>query len=111
MVQHNDYEDVRAQRIAQNAQLLGTLDLEGSVIPKPAKATRKRCEPMRRCALEACLVRVSTAGMCRKTPDSDTTRARRSGLRTTAPQLEESAELTATSGSAQAGPRGAKECV
>ncbi len=46
MVQHNDYEDVRAQRIAQNAQLLGTLDLEGSVIPEPAKTTRKRCEPM-----------------------------------------------------------------
>ena len=41
-VQHNDYEDVRAQRIAENAQLLGTLDLEGSVIQKPAKATRKR---------------------------------------------------------------------
>jgi hypothetical protein len=41
--------------------------------------------------------------MCRKTPDpSPTTEpARRSGRRTTALQLEESAELTATSGSAQ----------
>ncbi len=45
-VQHNEYEDVRAQRLAQNAQLLGALNLEGSVIPEPAKTTRKRCEPM-----------------------------------------------------------------
>jgi hypothetical protein len=45
-VQHNEYEDVRAQRLAENAQLLGALNLEGSVIPEPAKTTRKRCEPM-----------------------------------------------------------------
>ena len=63
---------------------------------------------MRRGALLGCLVRISTACMCRKTPDETpdeptiTEPPRRSGRRTTAPQLEESAELTATSGSAQA---------
>jgi len=58
---------------------------------------------MRRGAWAAWVVRVSTAGMCRKTPDpSPTTELpRRSGRRTTALQPEESAELTATSGSAQ----------
>jgi hypothetical protein len=50
------------------------------------------------------LVRVSTAGMCRKNPEAPTATEppRRSGRGTTAPQLEESAELTAASGSAQA---------
>ena len=107
-VQRSAYEDDRAQRVAENAQLLQTLGVEGSVIQKPAKEARKRSEPMRRGALSACLVRISTACMCRKTPDETpdeptiTEPPRRSGRRTTAPQLEESAELTATSGSAQA---------
>ena len=107
-VQRSAYEDDRAQRVAENAQLLQTLGVEGSVIEKPAKEARKRSEPMRRGALSACLVRISTACMCRKTPDETpdeptiTEPPRRSGRRTTAPQLEESAELTATSGSAQA---------
>ena len=66
---------------------------------------------MRRGALSACLVRISTACMCRKTPDETpdeptiTEPPRRSGRRTTAPQLEESAELTAASGSAQTAPK------
>ena len=112
-VQRSAYEDDRAQRVAENAQLLQRLEVERSVIQKPAKAARKRSEPMRRGALFACLVRISTACMCRKTPDPSPTteKPRRSGRRTTALQPEESAELTATSGSAQAGPRGAKECV
>jgi len=106
-VQHNEYEDDRAQRLAANAQVLGALNLEASVIPERAKTTRKRCEPMRRGAFAAWIVRVSTAGMCRRTPDTTATTepARRSGRRTTAPQLEESAVLTATSGPAQAGPK------
>ena len=68
-VQRSAYEDDRAQRVAENAQLLQTLGVEGSVIEKPAKEARKRSEPMRRGALSACLVRISTACMCRKTPD------------------------------------------
>ena len=102
-VQRSAYEDDRAQRVAENAQLLQRLEVERSVIQKPAKEARKRSESMRRGALAACLVRISTACMCRKTPDpSPTTEPpRRSGRRTTALQPEESAELTATSGSAQ----------
>ena len=102
-VQHNEYEGVRAQRLAENAQTLRALQLEGGMIQEPAKEARKRSESMRRGALAACLVRISTACMCRKTPDpSPTTEPpRRSGRRTTALQPEESAELTATSGSAQ----------
>ena len=102
-MQRSAYEDDRAQRVAENAQLLQRLEVERSVIQKPAKAARKRSEPMRRGALFACLVRISTACMCRKTPDPSPTteKPRRSGRRTTALQPEESAELTATSGSAQ----------
>ena len=102
-VQRSEYEEDRAERIAENAQLLGSLGIEGGMIQQPARESRKRCEPMRRGALLGCLVRVSTAVMCRKTPATPTTTepARRSGRRTTAPQLEESAELTAASGSAQ----------
>ena len=106
-MQRSEYEADRAERIAENAQLLGSLGLEGGMIQQPARESRKRCEPMRRGALLGCLVRVSTAGMCRKTPATPTTTepARRSGRRTTAPQLEESAELTAASGSAQTAPK------
>ena len=97
-VQRSEYEEDRAERIAENAQLLGSLGLEGGMIEQPARESRKRCEPMRRGALLGCRVRVSTAGMCRKTPDETpdeptiTEPPRRSGRRTTAPQLEESAE-------------------
>ena len=110
-VQRSAYEDDRAQRVAENAQLLQTLDVEGSVIQQPAKEARKRSEPMRRGALLGCLVRVSTAGMCRKFPAAPTTTepARRSGRRTTAPQLEESAELTAALVAAEVVPRSAYE--
>ena len=85
-VQPNDYEDDRAQRVAQNVQLLGSLGLEGGMIERPAPESRKRCEPMRRGALLGFLVRVSTAGMCRKTLAAPTTTepARRSSRRTTA---------------------------
>ena len=102
-VQRSVYEDDRAQRVAANAQFLDRLELDGGMIQQPAKEARKRSESMRRGALAACLVRISTACMCRKTPDpSPTTELpRRSGRRTTALQPEESAELTATSGSAQ----------
>ena len=102
-VQRSVYEDDRAQRLAENAQTLRALNLDGGMIQQPAKEARKRSESMRRGALAACLVRISTACMCRKTPDPAPTTepARRSGRRTTALQPEESAELTATSGSAQ----------
>ena len=42
-VQRSAYEDDRAQRVAENAQLLQTLGVEGSVIEKPAKEARKPC--------------------------------------------------------------------
>jgi hypothetical protein len=72
-VQHNEYEDVRAQRLAENAQLLGALNLEGSVIPEPAKTTRKRCEPMQRAAFNGGLDRARFDCRCRKTPDTTAT--------------------------------------
>ena len=47
-VQRSEYEADRAQRIAENAQLLGSLGLEGGMIQQPARESRKVGAPIRR---------------------------------------------------------------
>ena len=81
----NPESPCRQRAPRSSAQVLGTLDLEGGMIQKPARETRKRSEPMRRGALWACLVHISTACICQKTLDGTTTPepARRSGRRKT----------------------------